>query len=211
MFTFLAKPLPQYKTGELIFDVRETADKPIRSHYSQSKIGGGFHTDGTFLPETPLYVGLGCIEQAIYGGESVLIDGRVIYQELSIHHPHVLKNLEKEYYFDCCDQLPGTEVRKKAVFRKENSSILVQYLRLYIIEGHRKARILIETDSLESFDTLDSLMAMDKFQYVYNLSPGDMLLFNNQRFFHGRNIFTDGPNSSTASKRWLMRIYGSIR
>jgi hypothetical protein len=211
LFTFLAKPLPQYKTGELTFDVRETANQPINNHYSQSNRGSGFHTDGTFLPETPLYVGLGCIEQAIYGGESVLIDGRAIYQELSIHHPHVLKNLEKEYYFDCCDQLPEVEVRKKAVICKEGASILVQYLRLYIVQGHCKSRISIETDSLESFDEFDNLMEMDIFQYRYKLSPCEMLLFNNRCFLHGRNSFTDDLNSNTASKRWFMRIYGSVR
>lgn len=205
-FTCLGKPLPQYSTGELFFKVQDSGTAPIRNHYSATNRGGGFHTDGTFLPETPFYVGLMCIRQAKHGGDSILIDGRAIYRELSLNYPDALSSLEKKYHFDCCDQLPGIETRLKPIISKNNSSLFIQYLRSYIVNGHDKARIPLDANDIRSMDIFEELMEREDFQFTYKLSPGEMLIFNNHFIIHGRKSFVDDENSE--SKRLLIRVYG---
>lgn len=206
LFTCLGKPLPQYSTSELFFRVQDSGTAPIRNHYSATNRGGGFHTDGTFLPETPFYVGLMCIRQAKYGGDSILIDGRAIYRELSLNYPDVLSCLEKQYYFDCCDQLPGIETRLKPIISKNSSSLFIQYLRSYIVNGHDKAGMPLDTDAIKSMDIFEELMERQDFQFVYKLNPGEMLIFNNYFIIHGRKSFVDDENSD--SKRLMIRVYG---
>lgn len=205
LFTCLGKPLAQYSTGELFFKVQDSGTAPIRNHYSATNRGGGFHTDGTFLPETPFYVGLMCIHQAKYGGDSILIDGRAIYRELSFNYPDVLSCLEKKYHFDCCDQLPGIETRLKPIISKQGSSVFIQYLRSYIVNGHEKSGIPLDTDTIRGLDVFEELMERQDFQFVYKLNPGEMLIFNNHFIIHGRKSFVDDENSY--SKRLLIRVY----
>ncbi len=206
LFTSLAKPLPQYNTGELSFKVYNAGKAPTKNHYSNTNRGGGFHTDGTFLPITPFYVGLVCIRQAKLGGESILIDGRKLYHELSLKYPQTLTWLEKEYQFDCCGQIPGRETRAKAIFNPQTNSPFIQYLRGYIINGHQKSGIPLEAEALKSLDILDELASQEKFQYIFKLNPGEMLIFNNHIMLHGRKTFVDGE--ADGEKRLMFRLYG---
>ena len=206
LFTSLAKPLPQYHTGELSFKVYDAGKAPTKNHYSNTNRGGGFHTDGTFLPITPFYVGLVCIRQAKLGGESILIDGRKLYHELSLKYPQALTWLKKEYQFDCCGQVPNRETQGKAIFNPQTNSPFIQYLRGYIINGHQKSGIPLEAEAIKSLDVLDELAAQEKFQYIFKLNPGEMLIFNNHIMLHGRSKFIDGDTDG--EKRLMFRLYG---
>jgi alpha-ketoglutarate-dependent taurine dioxygenase len=207
LLTSIGKPVPQYSTGELVFEVHETSATPIFNHYSRSNRGGGYHTDGTFLQEIPYYAGLICLRQAKLGGESVLIDSRKIYQELSTHHREALEYLQRDFYFDCCGQLPGVEYRPKPIISRKDSMISVQYLRSYIDEGHAKAGVPLDRSAIESLDLFDSLMGREEFQQVYKLNPGEMLILNNSIMLHGRKPFYDEEGGP--SKRLLIRVYAT--
>jgi Taurine catabolism dioxygenase TauD, TfdA family len=213
LFTCLGEPLPQYASGELLYRVESSEQAqasmttPLMSHYSKSNIGGAFHTDGTFLLRRPFFAGLICLEQSRYGGESILIDIRNLYQELRANHPDVLRQLERKYQFDCCGQIAGVETRPKPIISRVGSSLLVQYLRFYITEGHRKAAIPLGREAIRSMDFFEELMEQARFQFIYKLSPGEMLVFNNHLMLHGRKSFNDGDSSE--SKRLLIRVYAA--
>jgi TfdA family taurine catabolism dioxygenase TauD len=212
LFTCLGEPLPQYASGELLYRVEasgqaRTSTTPLMSHYSKSNMGGAFHTDGTFLLRRPFFAGLICLEQSRYGGESVLIDVRNLYQELGANRPNVLRQLEREYHFDCCGQIAGVETRPKPILSRVGSSLQVQYLRFYITEGHRKKAIPLSVEAIQSMDFFESLMEQARFQFIYKLSPGEMLIINNHMMLHGRKSFDDGDNCD--SKRLLIRVYAA--
>jgi len=213
LFTCLGEPLPQYASGELIYKVesseqaRASMTAPLMSHYSKSNIGGAFHTDGTFLLRRPFFAGLICLRQSRYGGDSILIDVRNLYRELKENHPDVLRQLEREYHFDCCGQIAGVETRLKPIISRLGSSLLVQYLRFYITEGHRKTSIPLSSEAVQSMDFFEELMTQARFQFIYRLSPGEMLIINNHLMLHGRKSFSDGDDGE--SKRLLIRIYAA--
>jgi TfdA family taurine catabolism dioxygenase TauD len=206
LFTCLGDPITQYSTGELLFGVRTTqSSAPLMSHYSQSNRGGGFHTDGTFLRQTPFFVGLICLEQAQHGGDSILIDGRMVCRELAANHPEVLQSLQREYYFDCCGQLPGIEARLKPIISAGGGEIFIQYLRSYIVEGHAKVGQPLGAKAIAEIDIFDSLLEREDFQLLYKLRPGEMLIFNNRFMLHGRKPFYDEGDGP--SRRHLIRVY----
>lgn len=207
LLTSVGRPIPQYSTGELVFEVHETSVTPVFNHYSRSNRGGGYHTDGTFLQEIPYYAALICLRQASRGGDSVLIDSRKLYKELSTNHREALEYLQRDFYFDCCGQLPGVEYRSKPIISRTDSSLSVQYLRSYIDEGHAKAGVPLAEGAVESLDLFDSLMGREEFQQVYKLNPGEMLILNNSMMLHGRRPFYDADEGP--SKRLLVRVYAT--
>jgi hypothetical protein len=212
LFTCLGEPLPQYASGELIYRIESSEQSkasapPLMSHYSKSSIGGAFHTDGALLLRRPFFAGLICLEQASDGGDSILIDVRNLYRELMVKRPDVLRELEREYHFDCCGQIEGMETRPKPIISRIGSSLLVQYLRFYITEGHRKTGVPLSREAIESMDIFDELMTQARFQFTYKLNPGEMLIMNNHLMLHGRKSFSDGDNGK--SKRLLIRTYAA--
>jgi hypothetical protein len=58
LFTMLARPIPQYASGELICRVEVAQTAQGVSHYSASNRSGGYHPDGTLLDVQPDLVGL---------------------------------------------------------------------------------------------------------------------------------------------------------
>lgn len=206
LFTCLGVPIPQYSSGEMLFEVQVSREAvPLMSHYSQSNRGGGFHTDGTFLTRSPYYVGLICLDQAKYGGDSILIDARPIYRELMLNQPEVLRSLEREFYFDCCGQISGKDTRLKPVISRKNGSLFVQYLRSYITQGHEKVAVPLTAEAVAGLDAFDEMLDRKEFQFLYKLNPGEMLLFNNSIILHGRKPFSE--EGDEVSKRLLIRIY----
>jgi alpha-ketoglutarate-dependent taurine dioxygenase len=209
LFTTLGEPLPQYSTGEMLFEVEASSESPLYSHYSRSNRGGGFHTDGTFLQKTPQVAGLICLRQAQLGGETILIDGRRLCDELKRNDPETLECLQREFYFDCCNQLPGVEFRAKPIISWKGSNLFIQYLRSYIIEGYKKAGLQLDKLAAESLDRFDSLMEREEFQFIYKLNPGEMLIFNNEIILHGRKPFYDDADKGPG--RLLIRVYAAPR
>ena len=205
-FTALGHPLPQYSTGERSFMVRDEGSAPTRNHYSATNRGGGYHTDGTFLPETPFYVGLICVRQSRYGGDSVLIDIRKLYPELERHYPQVLQALERSYHFDCCGQFPEL-TRYQPILDRRDGQLFVRYLRGYINTGHEKVGLPLDDDTVAALETFDELLDRDAFQWTYKLHPGDMLVFNNTIMLHGRQAFADDKDENVRSQRLMVRVY----
>lgn len=208
LFTCLAEPLPHSSRGDLVYKVESsTQPPPARSYYSKSNIGGDIHTDGTYIHIVPpFYVGLICLGQARYGGESIIVDGRKIYDELISKFPNALHWLKLKYHFDCDDQMAGMETIKRHIISKKDSSLHIQYLRNYINLGHRKAGVQLEPGAVESMDILDELLDREDFRYPYKLGSGEMLILNNHMMLHGRNAFTDDEEGK--SKRVLIRLWG---
>ncbi len=207
LFVSLGQPLPQYSTGERSFQVRDEGAAPTRNHYSATNRGGGYHTDGTFLPETPFYVGLMCVRQSLYGGDSVLIDIRKLHRELQQNYPHVLQALERSYHFDCCGQFPEVQTRHQPILSQRDGQPFVRYLRGYINTGHEKLGIPLEEETIAALDTFDALLDRDEFQWTYKLHPGDMLVFNNTIMLHGRKAFADDKDNKMRSRRLMVRVY----
>lgn len=195
LFTVLCSPVPQYSGGELISSIRvTTAARPGVSHYATSHATGGNHTDGTELDEPPEVTGLLCVSSADSGGETLLVDGRKVIAELSAENRAAL-SLPLWFH----SGVAGSPERHQPVL----NGVELRYLRRYIEEGQRRRGVEPPTAAL---DELDRLTDRADLQLPVLLRRGQLLVWNNRRFVHGRRSFIEQE-----SRRWLVRMYGVLR
>ena len=100
LFTALCQPIPQYRSGELIHEVKVASRQILgASHYSQSNRSGGHHTDGALLDIPPDLAMLIGINTADNGGETVIVDGQAIAEEISKNAPAAFSALQDFHPF----------------------------------------------------------------------------------------------------------------
>ncbi|GIF08246.1 TauD/TfdA family dioxygenase [Actinoplanes siamensis] len=195
LFTVLFTPMEQYSGGELVSSIRVTAAaRPGVSQYATSHATGGYHTDGTELAEPPQVTGLMCVSSADSGGETLLMDGRRVVAELAAADRAALS---APLWFH--SGVEGAAERRQPVI--DGSEL--RYLRRYIVEGHRRRGEEPPTAALDAWDRTTERADL---QLPVLLRRGQLLLWDNRRFVHGRKPFTEGE-----SRRWLVRMYGMFR
>ncbi len=202
LVTTLGRPVPQYRTGELVYPVEVGASAATVSHYSGTSRAGGFHTDGTLLPQPPDFAVLLGLSSADIGGETVLVDGAALCEALRADDPRHLAELRRAHHFDLQGQQPGVTTRKQAILSDQDGRFELRYLRRYIELGHTTAGAQLPDRLVAAMDLLDELCATPAFQHPVLLERGDLLVWNNARFLHGRLPFTE-----IDSKRRLRRVY----
>jgi alpha-ketoglutarate-dependent taurine dioxygenase len=204
LFTTLWRPIPQYRSGELLFPVEVVPDAPGKS-LSQTNASGVFHTDGTVLPEPPDVAALFCLSSADEGGETVLVDGEALRESIAMKGDGLIEALFAEHPVDCHGQSPDVDVRwQPTAKRGDDGHLHLRYLRRYIEEGYEKVGREIPSATKAAFDHVDGFAAATEHQIPVALSRGQLLLFCNYRFLHGRHAFRDG-----SKRRRLRRAYGA--
>lgn len=203
LFSTLCRPVPQYRTGELVYFV-EVASKSIQasSHYSQSNKSDGFHTDGTLLDTTPEMAMLAGIHTADEGGETVIIDGRPIVARLFERSRQSLTILEELHPFHSGDDDDPVVTHK--IIDHITRSPVIRYMRRYIEFGYAQRRQQVSENLEMAFQGLDALTDKPEYQAAILINRGYLLLWNNQRFLHGRRPFKE-----FRERRRLLRTYGT--
>ena len=204
LFTTLWRPLPQYRTGELLFPVEVVPNAPGKS-LSQTNASGVLHTDGTVIPEPPDVAALFCLSSADAGGETVLVDGEALHESMTLNGDGLIEALFAEHPFDCHGQSSDVDVRwQPTAKRGDDGHLHLRYLRRYIEEGYEKVGREIPSATHAAFDYVDRFAEAEEHQIPVALSRGELLLFHNHRFLHGRRAF-----SETRKRRRLRRAYGA--
>jgi hypothetical protein len=199
--------VPQYSTGELIYpvEVTETVGSGA-SHYSQSRAAGGFHTDGTLLPEAPEIAALLGLSHADVGGETVLMDGRTLYDALLALGDRHVETLAREQPFDLMGQSATAPTKRQRILVHHDNRVELHYLRYYIERGYARLGELVPDALRAAMDALDGLAADEAYQQPALLRRGDLLVWDNRRFLHGRRDFVE-----IQRRRRLRRMYGMHR
>ncbi|MFC9224043.1 TauD/TfdA family dioxygenase [Streptomyces hygroscopicus] len=202
-FTALFHPVPQYSSGELIYPVEVKAGAAETSHYSNSSKAGGYHTDGTLLPQLPDVAFLFGLSAAT-GGETLLMDVNSLVKQLTEIHPAHVDELSQPVPFDVKDQMAGIKIKRQPVFTRTVNGYELRYVRMYIEQGFAAEQTPMPRGLLAAMDEFDkvSASAAESAADVL-LERGVGLLWDNRRMLHGRRPF----HESTSSRR-LRRIYG---
>ncbi|MFF3916135.1 TauD/TfdA family dioxygenase [Streptomyces sp. NPDC001852] len=205
LFTSVFRPTPQYRTGELIYPVEVSPGLPAVSHYSGSNQAGGYHTDGTLLPEPPevaCLFGLSAAE----GGETLIMDGNELAAQLDALDPAHLRALTEPVHFDVNGQIDGLVTKRQPVFRAaaDGNGFELRYLRMYIEQGYDRAGEPLPVGLTAAMDAFDKISSLPENQTPVLLRRGVALLWNNRRMLHGRRPFHE-----QASSRRLRRLYGA--
>ena len=135
------------------------------------------HTDRATVPDPPFYTSLLCIKAALYGGDSILIDGQEIYTTMKSHFPMELSLLEKP---DVAIFGRGNNQCSTAIFNSINS--VNKYVRFrYDDIAYFSAEII---QALNVFLTL-----VHERQHLFRLESGQGYIVQNGRWLHGRTSF----------------------
>jgi len=211
LFTCFAEPIAQFRNGYMLHRVQKSyKSPPPRCSYSLSDKLTDIHTDGSYLHKSPhQYIGLICIHQANVGGESILVDGRKVFEKLKMDYPNTIHNLKQDYHFYTDNQVLDTKTLTKPIIAESDLSLTISYHRNHIKLGHKEVGLPLSPGNIKSMDKFDHFLNQKEYQYRYKLSRGEMLTINNHIILHGRNSFKD--DTKKKSKRLMMRLWGNPR
>ena len=206
--SFYGKLLPQNAKQEILVKVYDRG-KSLKegARYHESNVAGNLHTDSPQWVLTPSTVGLLCVNKAISGGDTLLVDAHEILKKIITKFPKYLSQLMKKYHFDKRGDIKKGE--KETTFASilsfKKNKLYFRYLRDYIETGHIKTNKKLSSNSIETFNCIDKMLTSKKFQRRIKLKPGQCIFFNNNFIVHGRTAFKD--HKQIAKKRLYLRLW----
>ena len=158
------------------------------SAYTQNELRP--HTDSTYSYDAPGLQLLLCSKYIAEGGESILVDGFKIADEIKKKNKELFKILSsvevKGQYFG--DGVLLEAERPVLKLNSKNELIQVSF------NNYDRAPFRLENKLTlkfyESIRKFDKLVNDKKYQWRHILKPGELLIFNNWRILHGRGSFT---------------------
>ena len=212
---FLGKPMEQNIEGTLLYDVRDTGQNVAQgARFSVTNAESSFHNDNSFGETLPDLVGLLCLHTAKSGGQSQLISGYALHNELLENHPDVLKTLYQLFCFDRRGQFQTGEspTSQFPIFQWSEYELTLRYLHYYIQVGHERAGKRLTIDQEKALEVVEGLLHRPDFRVEFSLQPGQMLFTNNRWILHNRTAFEDytDPERRRHYVRLWLRQHGQM-
>jgi alpha-ketoglutarate-dependent taurine dioxygenase len=176
-----------------VYDRDRTKSMHQGARYHQTREGGSIHTDNVNIPERWHYLLLTCLEKSPVGGESIIVDGRKVYESLKKDFPESLRTLEQDFWWE--KRGVADALYRAPIITYENGRPLFRHLRPYMESAHRKANEPMTDEQSHAVDVLDALLNATENQVRYYLSPYQILLTVDSEVLHGRQCFADDLNA----------------
>jgi alpha-ketoglutarate-dependent taurine dioxygenase len=204
----LGKPFEQNVQGTVLYDVKDTGQSvQYGARFSVTNAESTFHTDNSFGDTVLDYVGLLCLNSAKSGGDSQIVSGFAVRDELRAKQPKAVDVLRRPFHVDRRGGLrPGDEPTARfPIFGGNDQELLVRYLRYWIEVGHEKAGQPLTTEQVNAMDALDGVAAERPLRVQFMMKPGEMLFINNRWILHNRTGFED--HVEPEKKRHYVRLW----
>ncbi len=205
--SYIGNARSQNAAGHLLGHVRNlnmNADDPnVRIYQTANR--QTFHTDSADV------VGLICLKQAQEGGESLLVSGETIYNEMNALRPDLAVLLFEPIATDKRGEVePGTlPYFSIPVFSWFAEKLTVIYQRQYIDSAQRfEEAPRLSAKQVEALDLFDKLANDERLNFKMTLQPGQMQFVHNHNLLHDREAFVDWPNLK--DRRHLLRLWLSV-
>ncbi len=204
----LGIPMEQNIEGTLLYNVRDTGQNVAQgARFSVTNAESSFHNDNSFGELLPNLVGLLCLHTAKSGGQSQLISGYTLHNELLENHPDTLETLYQLFCFDRRGQVTVGEspTSQFPIFQWSEGELTLRYLHYYIQVGHERADKTLTADQRRALEVVEGLLCRADFRVEFNLQPGQMLFTNNRWVLHNRTAFKDYPDPER--RRHYVRLW----
>ncbi len=191
--SLLGVPMVQNHLGHKVIEVYDRGGKSIEegARYHQTRQGAYVHNDGVSDPLPIDYLILACGQQALLGGESILIDASAVYAEL-MAFPEILEELKCNFFFENRGMSDEEQLFKAPILSFSNEGIpLIRYFRVYIESAHIKAGVPLTVAQCQALDFLDTVLDQSSVQQRVLLEPGQVLISADSKFLHTRTHFID--------------------
>ena len=194
----LGTPLVQSSEGNRlvhVFDRDRTKRMEDGARYHQTRQGGSIHTDNVNAPDPWEYLVFACVEPALVGGESIVVNGYGVHRYLSDHVPDALRILEQPFVWEYRG-ISDDVYRAPIVTYGGNGDPYFRYLRPYLESAHRKVDQPLTDDQMWALDVLDSVLDVSDLQLRIRMKAGEILITFDSQMFHGRTTFADHANAT---------------
>lgn len=203
----LGRAVSQNAAGHLLGHVRDIGADPNdpNARIYQTAARQTFHTDSADC------VGLLCLKEARFGGDSLLVSTVSIFNEVHARRPDLLPYLFGTIATDRRGEVPNGakpffEIPVLSWYAERLTGI---YQRQYIDSAQRFPEAPRLTDGhIEALDLFDALANDPSLHLSMRLSPGDMQFVYNHAMLHDRTGFTDWPEPE--NRRHLLRLWLSL-
>ncbi|HEY3614415.1 MAG TPA: TauD/TfdA family dioxygenase, partial [Gaiellales bacterium] len=185
-----------------VFDVRSVI-APANLAYTPLALGP--HTDNPYRDPVPTLQLLHCLSSSARGGESTIVDGFNVVEELRSEHPRDVALLAgRAVTFAYRDA--GAELQASAPVIELDPHGAVCGLRFNARSLQPPALSSPELgDWYEAYLRLARMLVDERFVLRLRLAPGDLFIVDNRRVLHGRAAY-----AASGGKRHLQGCYADI-
>ncbi len=193
----LGHVVPQNEAGDRVVTVynRNARDRK-NPRYTQTSRGGTLHTDRASSPHPWTCVLLACLEPAMLGGETILVQVDRLYRFLADRFPRELAVLEQD--FSLKSMLYPSSSYAAPIFQTISGRTSARYLRMCIEAGSEARGVELTDPQIIALDMLDASLEIAELQVRFRLGAGEMLIALDDRIMHGRTAFVDAPGAIPA-------------
>lgn len=192
------------------FEVRDrgmdfrTENIPVSKTNSET----GFHTDSTSKDYCPKMVGLLCLQNSEFGGESLLASAEKLWDHLNNNSPNLISELTKPTIRDVItrnedDTQRSIENNAIPIFEKTSDGIRFRYMRYWIERAHEKTGKNIPKDLMNAMDEIDRFFHDQRNVLEFKMNRGEMLFINNEKMAHNRKEFQDSEVQRVLVRTWI--------
>jgi alpha-ketoglutarate-dependent taurine dioxygenase len=176
-----------------IFNKDDGLSMKTGARYHDTREGNSPHTDGPQVLEDPDYLCLRCVNDALIGGENILVTADSMYNWMLDNAPGVLETLGNDFIFHArgVPQVDGRAYFKKPVFEMDEVGLRMRFLDHYMKGGHKIADQPMTPDQSHALYVVNSLFEQSDLQFKARLAPGQQVVFANKRMLHARTEFAD--------------------
>jgi gamma-butyrobetaine dioxygenase len=185
-----------------VFDVK-TKINPNNLAFSNLAIPP--HTDNPYRHPVPTLQLLHCLKSNTKGGDSILVDGFQIAEEMRTYHPDAFQLLAKwplKYRFR--DKKTWLEHTVPVISLDSNGNV-----KAIAYNNRSVCPFDIDEDEMDSYyeayRIFGHLAADPEFQIRFSMQRGDLYIVNNERILHARSAYDD-----LDGERWLQGAYADI-
>jgi hypothetical protein len=185
----------------LINKFRKIQDDKLRYH--QTNKGGSIHTDGPQHLNTPKFLLMASISNNNKGGETIIVNGKKIFNYINRKKPKISKTLQENFFFERRGfNFKNNNILKKPIF-ENNKVFSMRYLKEYIVTAYKILNKNMTKEQISAINFLDKLLYSKKFQTRFKLNEGEIIIINNKVLAHGRTSFT----INESKPRKILRVW----
>ncbi len=197
--TLLGDPVVQNKEGDRFVSVwaRPGETRVINgARYHQTREGGGPHTDNVSLPESWEYLVFSCVRPAKIGGDTILVSGVSIHQEL-LAVPAALEILQRPFWWEYRGIADGL-FSAPIITYDDAGEPRFRYLRKYLESAHQRAGEPLTTEQVWALDCLEAIADLPRLQFRTPIDEGEILITHDSQVLHARTFFCDSSPGAPA-------------